>query len=73
MYANSYSGHFSFTSSDLAYVESILLKTQARIYQAAQVCADNTVCKEYDITVCRKDIILLIARNAIQLIKKKSS
>lgn len=71
MSPNSCSSHFLYTSSDLAYIENILLKTQARIYQAAQVCADNIVRKEYDIVVCKKSIVLLIARNAIRLIKKK--
>lgn len=72
MYPSSYSNHFSYTSNNLAYIENILLKTQARIYQAAQVCASDIVRKEYDTAVCKKDIILLIARNVIQLIKKKS-
>jgi hypothetical protein len=49
------------------------LKSQAKIYQATQICAEDTVRKEYNKTTSRKDILLLIIKNAIRLIKKKSN
>lgn len=71
MLPSSYNQHFCYTGTDIIYIEHALLKTQAKIYQAAQVSADRAIRKEYDIAVCRKNIIFFIAKNAIKLIKKK--
>lgn len=73
MCTNSYCNYFCYKQDNLVYVESSILKSQAKIYQAAQICARDTICKEYNAATSRKDVLLLIARNTIRLIKKKLS
>lgn len=71
MHVNDYCNHICDTYASLAYIESIALKAQARIYQASRLCIKKSIRQEYSASLCNKDILLLIVSNVMHRVKKK--